>query len=74
MVQPSHQAILRRLAEVCELSDDVRFGQLIDFLSVLAQDANGHSLAEIEDTDFLAAIDQHHLDLLRRREPAEKTA
>jgi hypothetical protein len=31
MIQPLHQKILQKLSEICELSPDVRFGQMIDF-------------------------------------------
>lgn len=73
MIQPTHQKILNCLAEVSELSEDVRFGQMIDFLEFLAQDATGRSLAEIEDEELLKAIDQHRLDL-RKRVPRDQSA
>jgi hypothetical protein len=67
MIQPLHQEILRRLGEVSELSEDVRFGQMVDFLGFLAQDATGRTIAEIEDEDFLRAVERHRENLLARQ-------
>ncbi len=69
MMQPVQREILNRLAEICDLSEDVRFGQMIDFLAFLAQDANRHSLAEIEDEVLLSIIERHRADLARRQTP-----
>jgi hypothetical protein len=63
MIHPTQQAILGRLAEVCELSEDIRFGQLLDFLGFLANER----LAEIDDEQLLRTIEEHRGDLLRRR-------
>jgi len=63
MIQPTQQAILSSLAEICELSEDVRFGQLVDFLGFLAN----KRLAEIDDEQLLRTIEEHRGDLLRRR-------
>lgn len=67
MIDPVQQAILDRLAEVCELSDDVRFGQMIDFLAFLGKDQTGRSLAEINDEELLQVIERHRDDLARRQ-------
>ena len=68
MVSPIQEDILRRLAEVSELSEEVRFGQLLDFLGFLASAKANQSLAEIEDTELLEIIGQH-CAALRMRKP-----
>jgi len=65
-IHPTQQAILRSLAEVCDLSEDIRFGQLLDFLGFLAN----KRLAEIDDEQLLQTIEVHRGDLLRRRSSA----
>ena len=62
MISPTQQAILRELAEACDRSEDIRFGQLVDFLGFFAN----RPLAEIEDEELLRTIDQHVADLRRR--------
>jgi hypothetical protein len=42
--------ILRNLAVLCELSPDVRFGQLLANLGFLAEDMSDRTLWDIEDT------------------------
>ena len=66
MIDKKRREILQRLEEIYELSDDVRFGQLLDFLGFLAKDAGQKSLAEIEDEALLEVIERHRQDLLGR--------
>lgn len=66
MIDKTRREILQRLEEICELADDVRFGQLMDFLGFLAKDAGEKSLAEIEDKALLEVIERHRQDLLGR--------
>jgi hypothetical protein len=69
MIQPLQKALLERLSELCELSEDIRFGQMLDFLSLLVSANSGQSLAEVEDSDLLRIIDRHR-DALKRRQAA----
>lgn len=66
MISIQQQAILDRLADICELSDDVRFGQMIDFMGFLAKDATDRSLTEIDDEDLLRVLDEHRDSLAKR--------
>ena len=68
MIPPLHQSLIAKLAEVSELSEEVRFGQLLDFLGFLASAKANQSLAEIEDTELLEIIGQH-CAALRMRKP-----
>ena len=65
-------AIQRRalalLAEVCNLSPDVRLGQLFAHLGFLGEDQTGRSLWDIEDEDLLKVL-HHHRAELAPREP-----
>jgi hypothetical protein len=67
-------AVLKRLAEARELCPEMRFGQLLATVALLAEDKTGHSLWEIEDTEFAAALERFAADLARSRmAPAEST-
>ena len=74
MIQPLHSAILHKLAEICELSPDTRFGQMIDFVGFLGQDMIDEPLAQIDDEEFLRVLERHLTDLNSRRERAEQPA
>jgi hypothetical protein len=58
--------ILEQLGEVRTLCPELRFGQLIAIIGELAQDETGHSLWDVEDTDFAAAVERFAGDLARR--------
>ena len=57
--------VLRRLANVRELCPTMRFGQLVATIGLLAEDETGHSLWEVEDTEFAAAVERFAADLER---------
>lgn len=59
--------LLERLGEVCELSREMRFGQLLATIGLLAEDETGHSLWDVEDAEFSAAMDRFAVDLRGRR-------
>ena len=47
---------------------ELRFGQLIATIAMLAEDETGYSLWDVEDAEFKAALQRFAADL-RRREP-----
>ncbi len=59
-------ALLQTLAEVWELCPDMRLGQLVATIGVLAEDATDHSLWDAEDNELLAAMQRFREDLLAR--------
>ena len=63
------------LAEVCDLSPDVRVGQLMAMLGELGNDQTGHGLWDLEDDELLAVL-KHHREELRARllEPTAPTS
>ncbi len=63
--------LLERLAEICQRCPEMRFGQLLATVGLLAQDAVGHSLWEVDDAEFAAALERFAGDLARRGNSAE---
>jgi hypothetical protein len=55
------------LTELCELSPDVRLGQLFAHLGFLGEDQTGRSLWDIEDDQLLAILYHHKAELVSRQ-------
>ena len=70
MREPLKQDILRSLAALCELSPEVRFGQLLATLGFLAEDLTDRSLWDIEDAELLQVLEKHRADLSKRQTAA----
>ena len=58
--------VLERLAEVRERCPEMRFGQVLATIGLLAEDQTGHSLWDVEDTEFAEALERFAADLTRR--------
>jgi hypothetical protein len=58
--------LLERLAEVRGRCPEMGFGQLLATIGMLAEDETGHSLWELEDAQFAAAVEKFAADLARR--------
>ncbi len=58
--------IVGQLSEVRVRCPELRFGQLLATIGTLAEDETGHSLWDVEDADFLAALERFAADLARR--------
>jgi len=58
--------VLKRIAEVRDRCPEMRFGQILATIGLLAEDETGHSLWEVEDTEFAAALERFAADLARR--------
>jgi hypothetical protein len=63
------EGILGRLEAVRLRCPELRFGQLIATIGNLAEDETGHSLWDVEDADFAAALERFAQDMARRAEP-----
>jgi hypothetical protein len=59
--------LLERLAEARTRCPEMRFGQFLATIGLLAEDETGHSLWEVEDCEFAAALERFAADLARRR-------
>jgi hypothetical protein len=57
---------LEKLACLCELSPDVRFGQLLANLGFLVEDQTDQTLWDVEDDQLLRVMEWHRRDLSRR--------
>jgi hypothetical protein len=68
MINPVRQDILRQLERLSELAPDMRFGQMIANLAILAAGPWDETLWELEDGQVLAAIRQHIADLSNRQQ------
>ena len=64
MIPNTRQDALAMLTEVCDLSPEVRLGQLFAHLGFLGEDATGQSLWDIEDEQFLSVLHQHRAELI----------
>lgn len=73
MTPATQREALALLAEICELSPDVRVGQLLAHLGFLGEDQTGRSLWDIDDEQLLAVFHHHRSELLARR-PAAPSA
>jgi hypothetical protein len=62
--------ILGQLDELRARCPELRFGQLIATIGTLAEDETGHSLWDVEDGDFAAALSRFAADLARRESAA----
>ena len=58
--------LLERLAEVRAQCPELRLGQFIATVGLLAEDETGRSLWDIEDAEFAAALQRFANDLARR--------
>ena len=60
------QEILRALADLVEQTPEVRFGQLIANLAVIARGPTPEAVWDMEDDELLAAVRSHIQDHERR--------
>ncbi|MFO0810853.1 MAG: hypothetical protein U0746_19670 [Gemmataceae bacterium] len=66
MIPSTQREALAVLAELCELSPDVRLGQLLAHLGFLGTDQTGRSLWDIDDEQLLAVLYHHREELVGR--------
>ena len=74
MITATQREALAVLAEVCELSPDVRLGQLLAHLGFLGEDQTGRSLWDIDDEQLLAVLYHHRAELVARQPNAPNQA
>lgn len=67
MIANARCEALKVLAELCELSPEVRLGQLLAHLGFLGEEQTARNLWEIEDDELLSVLN-HHRDELTERE------
>jgi hypothetical protein len=74
MIPPTQREALAVLAELCELSPDVRLGQLLAHLGFLGEDQTGRPLWDIDDEQLLAVLYHHRAELVGREPEAHHPA
>jgi hypothetical protein len=67
MIPATRHELIEKLADLGQLSPDVRFGQLLANLGLLVEDQADQSLWDVEDARLLEVMEKHHVDLLRRQ-------
>jgi hypothetical protein len=68
MIRATQHELIERLAELQQLSPDVRFGQLLANLGFLVEDQTDQSLWDVEDARLLEVMEKHRVDLRRRQQ------
>ena len=68
MMSPTQRQALAVLSELCELSPDIRLGQLFAHLGFLGEDQTGRSLWDIDDEQLLDVLNHHRAELVQRQE------
>lgn len=66
MTNPEREELLQILKELCEECPDLRFGQLIANLAVVARGAESSALWDMEDDELLVAA-RSQLETFRSR-------
>ncbi|MCE9528090.1 MAG: hypothetical protein K8R36_18775 [Planctomycetales bacterium] len=67
MISSTQREALSVLSELCDLSDDVRLGQLLAHLGFLGEDQTGRTLWDIDDEQLLTALYHHRAELKARQ-------
>ncbi len=70
MTPATQQELIEKLADIRQLSPDVRFGQLLANLGFLVEDQTDQTLREVEDDRLLEVMEKHRIDLIRRLDDA----
>ena len=68
MIPATQHELIERLADLQQLSPDVRFGQLLANLGFLVEDQTDQSLWDVEDACLLEVMEKHRADLVRRQQ------
>lgn len=67
MISTTQREAITLLTELCELSPDIRLGQLLAHLGFLGEDQTGRSLGDIDDEELLAVLYHHRAELVGRQ-------
>jgi len=63
MISQAQSEAIARLTELCDVSPDVRLGQLLAHLGFLGEDQTGRSLWDIDDEQLLQVLNNHRNEL-----------
>jgi hypothetical protein len=65
MIPTTHHELIEKLADIHQLSPDVRFGELLANIGFLVEDQTDQPLRDIEDDRLLEVMEKHRVDLAR---------
>ncbi len=68
MIPTTQREALALLTELCDLSSDVRLGQLLAHIGFLGEDQTGRSLWNIDDEQLLNVLYHHRAELVARQD------
>lgn len=66
MISKTQLESLALLRELCDMSPDVRLGQLMAHLGFLGEDQTGRTLWDLDDDELLAVMVYHRAELKNR--------
>ncbi len=67
MIPTTQHELIEKLADIHQLSPDMRFGELLANLGFLVEDQTDQPLRDIEDDRLLEVMEKHRVDLARRQ-------
>jgi hypothetical protein len=67
MIPTTQHELIEKLADIHQLSPDIRFGELLANLGFLVEDQTDQTLREIEDDRLMEVMEKHRVDLARRQ-------
>lgn len=70
MIPTTQNELIEKLADIHQLSPDIRFGQLLANLGFLVEDQTDQPLRDVEDDRLLEIMERHRADLARRQPDA----
>ena len=70
MIPTNRHELIEKLADIHQLSPDVRFGQLLANLGFLVEDQTDQPLRDVEDDRLMEVMEKHLVDLARRQADA----
>lgn len=70
MIPTTQHELIEKLADIHQLSPDIRFGELLANLGFLVEDQVDQPLRDVEDARLLEVMEQHRADLARRQADA----
>lgn len=72
MIPEAQREALAVLAEICELSEDIRLGQLVAWLGDVGEMETGRKLADIDDDQLFALMYHRRMNLIARLPESEQ--
>ncbi len=67
MTPMTQHELIEKLADIHQLSPDIRFGQLLANLGFLVEDQTDEALRDVDDARLLEVMERHRNDLARRQ-------